>query len=133
MPEIASPAWRVVPRWQLPPLQCCPKKKYVSTDTRPLYNSRLLSMNLGKFGLRSKTEPKGFLKKFNKNVVWMSDPMHGNTQVNNDGYKIRKITHIEDEIKMSFSIHAQHGSKLSGIHLEITANDIHECLHHHFL
>eukprot|EP01087_Luapelamoeba_hula_P018411 TRINITY_DN5928_c0_g1_i1.p1 TRINITY_DN5928_c0_g1~~TRINITY_DN5928_c0_g1_i1.p1 ORF type:complete len:520 (-),score=81.73 TRINITY_DN5928_c0_g1_i1:10-1422(-) len=61
-------------------------------------------------------------------VLWISDPCHGNTEVTASGIKTRNIVQVMSEINKAFSIHAQHGSRLGGVHLELTCDDVTECV-----
>ncbi|MGQ0619074.1 MAG: class II 3-deoxy-7-phosphoheptulonate synthase [Panacagrimonas sp.] len=61
-------------------------------------------------------------------VLWMCDPMHGNTQTTPSGIKTRAFDDIRSEIEQSFAIHAACGSRLGGVHLELTGEDVTECL-----
>lgn len=61
-------------------------------------------------------------------VTWSVDPMHGNTQKTNFGLKTRYLDDIAQELAHTVHIHAQEGSILSGIHLEITPFAVTECL-----
>ena len=61
------------------------------------------------------------------NVLWSCDPMHGNTQATRNGFKTRSFDDITSEIITAFRIHKEHGSRLSGIHLELTGEDVTEC------
>ena len=54
--------------------------------------------------------------------------MHGNTITTDDGIKTRHFDQIIDEVRQSFSIHAQHDSHVGGIHLELTGNNVTECI-----
>lgn len=60
------------------------------------------------------------------NVVWMSDPMHGNT-VTEAGMKTRSFNAILDEIRECFRAHAAAGTILAGVHFELTGNEVTEC------
>jgi len=62
------------------------------------------------------------------NVLWICDPMHGNTESTKGGYKTRKFDNILSEIKSSFSIHEEAGSILGGVHLELTGENVTECI-----
>lgn len=62
------------------------------------------------------------------NVLWSCDPMHGNTQTTHDGIKTRAFDDITSEIISAFRIHREAGTRLSGIHLELTGEDVTECL-----
>ena len=54
--------------------------------------------------------------------------MHGNTESTKGGYKTRKFDNILSEIKSSFSIHEEAGSILGGVHLELTGENVTECI-----
>lgn len=62
------------------------------------------------------------------NVLWSCDPMHGNTQATRSGIKTRSFDDITAEIISAFRIHHEAGTRLSGIHLELTGEDVTECL-----
>ncbi|GAB5409922.1 MAG: 3-deoxy-7-phosphoheptulonate synthase class II [Balneolaceae bacterium] len=61
-------------------------------------------------------------------VVWSSDPMHGNTFSSANNYKTRNFDHILDEIKSAFAIHRAEGSYLGSVHLELTGDNVTECI-----
>ncbi|NND98160.1 MAG: 3-deoxy-7-phosphoheptulonate synthase class II [Pirellulaceae bacterium] len=61
-------------------------------------------------------------------VLWSVDPMHGNTITTDDGIKTRHFDQILDEVRQSFAIHANHGSHVGGIHLELTGTNVTECI-----
>ena len=61
-------------------------------------------------------------------VVWACDPMHGNTIKSNTGYKTRPLTNIISEIEQFFKIHRSEGTYPGGIHLEMTGQDVTECI-----
>ena len=61
------------------------------------------------------------------NVLWSCDPMHGNTQSTRNGFKTRSFDDITSEIITAFRVHADCGTRLSGIHLELTGEDVTEC------
>ena len=62
------------------------------------------------------------------NVLWMCDPMHGNTYKLKSGYKTRHFDTIVEEIEAFFSIHNDLGTIPGGIHLEFTGEHVTECL-----
>ena len=62
-----------------------------------------------------------------KNVVWSCDPMHGNVEKTDNGYKTRDFANILSEVKQFFQIHKTEGSVAGGIHLEMTGLDVTEC------
>jgi 3-deoxy-7-phosphoheptulonate synthase len=63
-----------------------------------------------------------------KSVLWCSDPMHGNTRLTEDGVKTRHFSDILSELEQSFEIHASTGSRLGGVHFELTGEDVTECV-----
>ncbi|WP_428024258.1 class II 3-deoxy-7-phosphoheptulonate synthase [Arcobacter sp.] len=62
-----------------------------------------------------------------KNVLWSSDPMHGNTIKTDNGYKTRDFESILKEVKQFFQIHNAEGTVAGGIHLEMTGQNVTEC------
>ncbi len=63
-----------------------------------------------------------------KTVLWCCDPMHGNTRTIADGVKTRYFVDILAELEQAFDIHAAHGSRLGGIHIELTGEAVTECI-----
>jgi len=63
-----------------------------------------------------------------KKVVWTCDPMHGNTERANNGYKTRSLKNIISEIQQFFQIHRMEGSYPGGVHLEMTGQNVTECI-----
>jgi 3-deoxy-7-phosphoheptulonate synthase len=61
-------------------------------------------------------------------VLWVCDPMHGNTVSTSGGRKTRRFDDIVDELKLSFAIHRACGSALGGAHLELTGENVTECV-----
>ncbi len=62
-----------------------------------------------------------------RRVLWICDPMHGNTETTSNGYKTRRFANIRSEIEQSFDLHAAAGTRLGGVHLELTGEDVTEC------
>jgi len=62
-----------------------------------------------------------------KRVLWVCDPMHGNTQRTSNGIKTRKFEHILAEIEQAFEIHQRTGTHLGGVHIEVTGENVTEC------
>lgn len=60
-------------------------------------------------------------------VLWVSDPMHGNTRATSAGIKTRSFDDIRHEVERSFDVHEALGSSLGGVHLELTGEDVTEC------
>jgi 3-deoxy-7-phosphoheptulonate synthase len=67
------------------------------------------------------------VKKEGRDVVWSSDPMHGNTVKASSGYKTRQFDDIMRELQQFFSVHQAEGSYPGGIHLEMTGEHVTEC------
>jgi len=61
-------------------------------------------------------------------VTWICDPMHGNTFEAPSGYKTRRFDDIVDEVRGFFEVHKALGTIPGGIHIELTGNDVTECL-----
>jgi 3-deoxy-7-phosphoheptulonate synthase len=61
-------------------------------------------------------------------VLWICDPMHGNTETTPSGIKTRRFDNIVDELEQSFQLHAKLGSRLGGVHVELTGEDVTECI-----
>ena len=68
------------------------------------------------------------IKKTDSKVVWACDPMHGNTIKASSGYKTRPLSNIISEIEQFFKIHRNEGTYPGGIHLEMTGQDVTECI-----
>jgi 3-deoxy-7-phosphoheptulonate synthase len=62
-----------------------------------------------------------------RRVLWVCDPMHGNTENSSNGYKTRRFANIRSELEQSFDLHAAAGTRLGGVHLELTGEDVTEC------
>jgi 3-deoxy-7-phosphoheptulonate synthase len=60
-------------------------------------------------------------------VLWVCDPMHGNTESTADGTKTRRFDNIVAELESAFRVHAAMGSRLGGVHLELTGENVTEC------
>ena len=60
-------------------------------------------------------------------VLWVCDPMHGNTESTADGTKTRRFDNIVAELEAAFRVHAELGSYLGGVHLELTGENVTEC------
>jgi 3-deoxy-7-phosphoheptulonate synthase len=60
-------------------------------------------------------------------VLWICDPMHGNTETAVGGLKTRRFENILKELDLAFRIHAEMGSYLGGVHIELTGEDVTEC------
>ena len=63
-----------------------------------------------------------------KSVLWISDPVHGNTRKTDNGFKTRDFDKIRDELRAFFDVHDEMGSHPGGVHLEMTGEDVTECV-----
>jgi 3-deoxy-7-phosphoheptulonate synthase len=61
-------------------------------------------------------------------VLWVCDPMHGNTYEAPTGYKTRRFDDVIDEVKGYFEVHRALGTHPGGIHIELTGDDVTECV-----
>jgi len=61
-------------------------------------------------------------------VLWVCDPMHGNTFESSTGYKTRQFEDVMDEVKGFFEVHKALGTFPGGVHIELTGDDVTECL-----
>lgn len=61
-------------------------------------------------------------------VLWVCDPMHGNTVTAGSGKKTRKFEDVVQEIRSAFQVHRTCGTRLGGVHLELTGEDVTECV-----
>ncbi len=61
-------------------------------------------------------------------VVWCCDPMHGNTITTAGGVKTRSFDEILGELTQAFAVHHRMGSRLGGVHFELTGENVTECI-----
>ncbi|MGQ4516248.1 class II 3-deoxy-7-phosphoheptulonate synthase [Streptomyces sp. DW26H14] len=61
-------------------------------------------------------------------VAWVTDPMHGNTFEAASGHKTRRFDDVLDEVKGFFEVHKGLGTHPGGIHVELTGDDVTECV-----
>jgi 3-deoxy-7-phosphoheptulonate synthase len=61
-------------------------------------------------------------------VVWVCDPMHGNTFTSAGGRKTRRFDDILSELRSFFAVHRDEGTWPGGLHIELTGDDVTECL-----
>ena len=61
-------------------------------------------------------------------VAWVCDPMHGNTFEASTGYKTREFDDVIDEVRGFFEVHRSLGTWPGGLHVELTGDDVTECL-----
>lgn len=62
------------------------------------------------------------------NPLWITDPMHGNGITTKNGYKSRRFDDVMDEVRGFFEVHHEAGTFPGGIHIELTGDDVAECL-----
>jgi 3-deoxy-7-phosphoheptulonate synthase len=63
-----------------------------------------------------------------KTILWCCDPMHGNTEMTASGIKTRHFDKMLRELDQAFDIHAAYGGRLGGMHIELTGEDVTECV-----
>ena len=63
-----------------------------------------------------------------REVLWSSDPMHGNTIKSSSGYKTRLVSDVLQEVKGFFDVHAAEGTYAGGVHFEMTGQNVTECM-----
>lgn len=63
-----------------------------------------------------------------REVLWSSDPMHGNTVKSSTGYKTRMVDDVLREMKGFFDVHAAEGTYAGGVHFEMTGQNVTECM-----
>ncbi len=68
------------------------------------------------------------VKRAGRRVLWVCDPMHGNTQVTRSGVKTRDFDAILSEVEATFDVHEACGTHLGGVHFEMTGDDVTECI-----
>ncbi len=68
------------------------------------------------------------VKASGQQVIWSSDPMHGNTIKASNGYKTRSVTSILQEMKGFFEVHRAEGTHAGGVHFEMTGQNVTECI-----
>jgi 3-deoxy-7-phosphoheptulonate synthase len=67
-------------------------------------------------------------KREGRTVVWVCDPMHGNTVKSASGYKTRAFDRILAEVRHFFEVHRAEGTYAGGVHFEMTGQDVTECI-----
>jgi len=68
------------------------------------------------------------VRRAGRTVLWVCDPMPGNTETTPQGYKTRRFDNILGELEESFTVHTELGSHLGGVHFELTGEDVTECV-----
>src|SRR5690606_26548013 len=68
------------------------------------------------------------VKRAGRTVVWCSDPMHGNTVKASTGFKTRVFDRVLSEVQSFFHVHREMGTYAGGIHIEMTGDDVTECV-----
>ena len=68
------------------------------------------------------------VKREGRRVLWVADPMHGNTESTSNGTKTRRFENILGELELAFDLHAAAGTRLGGVHLELTGENVTECM-----
>jgi 3-deoxy-7-phosphoheptulonate synthase len=68
------------------------------------------------------------VKREGRQVLWVCDPMHGNGRLAANGIKTRDFDDILTEVETSFDVHDAAGTRLGGVHFELTGDDVTECI-----
>jgi 3-deoxy-7-phosphoheptulonate synthase len=68
------------------------------------------------------------IRSFDATPLWVCDPMHGNGLTTPTGYKTRRFDDVVDEVRGFFASHRAAGTYPGGIHVELTGDDVTECL-----
>ena len=68
------------------------------------------------------------IKAAGRKPLWVCDPMHGNTETLGNGIKTRRFENIRSELDSAFDVHSAIGTRLGGVHLELTGENVTECL-----
>lgn len=68
------------------------------------------------------------VEKIGAKVLWVSDPMHGNTYEAPSGFKTRHFDDVIKEVQGFFKVHRELGTYPGGIHIELTGDDVTECV-----
>ncbi|HEX3552554.1 MAG TPA: 3-deoxy-7-phosphoheptulonate synthase class II [Thermoanaerobaculia bacterium] len=68
------------------------------------------------------------VRRAGRTVLWVCDPMHGNTETLSNGYKTRRFENVLAELEAAFDLHEQAGGQLGGVHFELTGEDVTECI-----
>lgn len=68
------------------------------------------------------------VKNEGRSVVWSCDPMHGNTIKSSSGFKTRPFDSVLSEVRGFFAVHKAEGTHPGGIHIEMTGQDVTECV-----
>ena len=68
------------------------------------------------------------VKSAGRKPLWVCDPMHGNTETLGNGIKTRRFENIRSELDSAFDVHGAIGTRLGGVHLELTGENVTECL-----
>ncbi|MEO0322405.1 MAG: 3-deoxy-7-phosphoheptulonate synthase class II [Myxococcota bacterium] len=68
------------------------------------------------------------VQKAKRRVLWVSDPMHGNTRKTGAGVKTRNFDDVLAELGACMAVHEACGSYFGGVHLELTGDDVTECV-----
>ena len=88
----------------------------------------VLIHRMGAAGIESKLPPLiKAVQDTGSPVLWVCDPMHGNTETTESGIKTRRFRNIMSEMETAIELHDQNDSHLGGAHLELTGENVTEC------
>lgn len=68
------------------------------------------------------------IRRADRQILWCCDPMHGNTETTRAGIKTRRFEKIRDELMKSFAILRDSGTPPGGVHIELTGDNVTECV-----
>lgn len=68
------------------------------------------------------------VKRSGRRVLWICDPMHGNTRTTDSGIKTRSFEDILGEVETTIDVHEAEGTVFGGVHFELTGEDVTECV-----
>ena len=68
------------------------------------------------------------IRRADRQILWCCDPMHGNTETTKSGIKTRRFEKICDELVKSFGILRDSGTPMGGVHIELTGDNVTECI-----
>ncbi len=99
----------------------------INPDNEPGRLSLIARMGAGKVEA-SLTPLVRKVKEEGRNVAWICDPMHGNTEKSSSGYKTRRFDNILSEVRDFFAVHRNEGTHPGGVHFELTGQNVTECV-----
>ncbi|MBC7792979.1 MAG: 3-deoxy-7-phosphoheptulonate synthase [Clostridia bacterium] len=68
------------------------------------------------------------IDKSKRRVLWVCDPMHGNTRSTQSGVKTRDVSDVLSEVRSAIAVHREAGTVFGGVHVELTGENVTECV-----